>query len=169
MKAITLLLALLAPTAVLAQAAGCDTPQSHQFDFWVGRWSVSPTGHPEKHVADSLIETLYSGCAIRENWMPLTPGGDGGSLSSYVPADSGWRQTWVDASGARVDFKGGWDGHAMILTGVWPQPGHPTQLTRMTYTAVDGAVRQLGESSDDAGKTWQPSFDFIYRKAVAAP
>ena len=36
----------------------------------------------------------------------------------------------------------------------------------MTYTpAGDGAVRQFGETSDDGGKTWSPSFDFIYRQA----
>ncbi len=166
---------LFTPTLALAQPvappapppAACDTAEGRQFDFWVGRWSVSPRAHPERHVADSLIEKLYQGCAIRENWMPLQAGQDGGSLSSYVVADAGWRQTWVDTSGARVDFKGGWNGRAMVLTGLWPQPGHPTQLTRMTYTAAsDGSVRQLGESSDDNGATWQPSFDFIYRKAA---
>jgi hypothetical protein len=128
---------------------------------------VTPTAHPDKLVAHSLIENLYGGCAIRENWSPLVAGQDGGSLSSYVAKEPGWRQTWVDSSGARVDFKGGWDGHAMVLTGVWPQPGHPDQLTRMTYTAgADGSVRQKGESSDDGGATWAPSFDLTYRKAA---
>jgi hypothetical protein len=117
-------------------------------------------GHPDRKVAQSLIESLYLGCAIRENWRVGQPGG-GGSLSSYVPAEKGWRQTWVDASGARVEFTGGWTGQAMV------QPGHPTQLTRMTYSRQpDGAVRQMGETSDDRGKTWRPSFDFIYRKAA---
>ena len=140
--------------------------ESRQFDFWVGPWDVYVNGKPGKKVAQSLIENLYLGCAIRENWQPGRPGA-GGSLSSYVPAEKGWRQTWVDSSGARVEFTGGWTGQAMVLTGVWPQPGHPTQLTRMTYTPqADGAVRQLGESSDDKGKTWQPSFDFIYRRAA---
>jgi hypothetical protein len=162
-------LVLAAPgSAALAQpASGCDSAQSHQFDFWVGRWSVSPAGHLDRHVADSLIEKLYLGCAVRENWMPLR-GDAGGSLSSYVAGEGLWKQTWIDATGARVDFKGGWNGKAMVLTGTWPQPGHPTQLTRMTYSAQpDGSVRQLGESSDDAGRSWQPSFDFIYRKAPA--
>jgi hypothetical protein len=160
----------LAPLGGAARAQpslGCDSVQSRQFDFWVGRWSVSPNGHPDRHVADSLIEKLYQGCAVRENWSPLQ-GGAGGSLSSYVAGEDAWRQTWVDATGARVDFKGGWDGRAMVLTGLWPQPGHPTRLTRMTYTRqADGSVRQLGESSDDGGKSWQPSFDLIYRKTVA--
>jgi hypothetical protein len=148
----------------LAKGSGCDSPQSHQFDFWVGRWVVSPTGHPGMHVADSLIEKLYQGCGVRENWSPLQ-GGAGGSLSAYVPADPGWRQTWVDADGAYVEFRGGWNGKAMVLTGRWPQPGHPGQLTRMTYTrGQDGSVRQLGQVSDDVGRSWSPGFDFTYRR-----
>ena len=155
----------LSPAAGLAQPAGCDSPESHQFDFWVGRWTVSPFAQPDRHVADSLIEKLYAGCAVRENWSPLK-GGGGGSLSSYVASDKAWRQTWVDSAGSRADFKGGWTGTALVLTGVWPQPGHPDQLTRMTYTPQPGgAVRQSGETSDDGGKTWSPSFDFLYRKA----
>jgi hypothetical protein len=149
----------------LAAGSGCNSAQSHQFDFWVGRWRVSPTAHPEKHVADSLIEKLYQGCGVRENWSPLK-GGAGGSLSAYVPADPGWRQTWVDADGAYVEFKGAWNGKAMVLTGRWPQPGHPRQLTRMTYTrGPDASVRQLGEVSDDGGRSWSPGFDFTYRRA----
>ncbi len=149
----------------MAEAKGCDSPESRQFDFWVGRWQVSTTQQPDRHVADSLIEKLYGGCAIRENWAPLK-GNDGGSLSSYVADAKAWRQTWVDAAGARVDFGGGWNGQAMVLTGLWPQPGHPTQLTRMTYTLrPDGAVRQQGETSDDQGRTWSASFDFLYRRA----
>jgi hypothetical protein len=145
-------------------AGGCDNPGSHQFDFWVGRWQVSPTADPGRKVADSLIEKLYLGCGVRENWMPLK-GGPGGSLNAYLPADKGWRQTWVDSNGSYVEFKGGWTGKAMVLIGRWPQPGHPDQLTRMTYTrGADGSVRQLGEVSDDRGRTWKPGFDFTYRR-----
>jgi hypothetical protein len=148
--------------AARADPSPCSSPQDRQFDFWVGRWRVSPTGHPEKRVADSLIEKLYRGCGVRENWMPLR-GGGGGSLSAYVPADHGWRQVWVDDKGAFVEFRGDWNGRAMVLTGRWPQPGHPGQITRMTYTAnPDGSVRQFGEVSDDGGRTWSTGFDLTY-------
>ncbi len=144
--------------------AGCDTTQGHQFDFWVGKWEVFPKAAPTRKVADSLIEKLYAGCAVRENWMPLK-GPGGGSFSAFVASEGGWRQTWI-STGGFADFKGGFDGKSMIITGVWPQPGHPTQQTRMTYTPLpDGSVEQAGETSDDNGKSWQPSFDFIYRKA----
>jgi hypothetical protein len=153
-------------SAAHAQPAGCRGPEARQFDFWVGKWDVYPTGK-QTLVAHSLIERLYQGCAIRENWMPLK-GGGGGSLSSWAPADKAWKQTWVDSSGARVDFKGGLHGQAMVLEGFWPgsAPGGKDGLVRMTYTpGPDKSVRQQGQVSTDQGKTWQPSFDFTYRPA----
>jgi hypothetical protein len=147
-----------------APPTGCTSVESRQLDFWVGHWSVSPKGAPNRRTATSLIEKLYSGCAIRENWMPLH-GGDGGSLSSYIPDKHAWQQLWVDSSGSWVNFTGGWDGHAMVLGGVWPMPGHPQQRTRMSYRLLpDGTVEQSGVTSDDDGKTWQPGFDFIYTR-----
>jgi len=149
--------------------AGCASAESRQFDFWVGRWDVYPSGK-DALVAHSLIERLYQGCAIRENWMPLR-GGGGGSLNSFVPKEDAWRQTWVDSSGARVEFKGGLHGKEMVLEGFWPgsAPGGKDGITRMTYTPnPDGSVRQHGQVSTDQGRTWAESFDFIYRPAKPA-
>ena len=164
----------LSGTAAMAQTPPpapppCASDAYRAFDFWVGQWDVYPTAQPKKLVAHSRIERLYAGCAIRENWAPLS-GNDGGSLSSFVGGDvaEGWRQTWVGSGGERVDFKGGWNGKAMVLTGYWAGvlAGGGGATTRMTYTrGPDGSVRQLGETTVDDGKTWQPSFDFTYRPA----
>jgi hypothetical protein len=149
-----------------ATQPSCTAAEHRQFDFWVGRWDVYPKKMPQKLVAHSFVEKLYSGCAIRENWMPIVAGRDGGSLNSYRPVEGVWRQMWADTSGAWVEFTGKWNGAAMVLEGTWPQPDHPKQRTRMTYKPLpDGSVEQSGESSDDEGKTWQPSFDLIYRPA----
>ncbi|MGB9415039.1 MAG: hypothetical protein WCB58_01890 [Acidobacteriaceae bacterium] len=147
-----------------APPPGCTSAESRQLDFWVGHWSVSPKAVPSRKAATSLIEKLYSGCAIRENWMPFQ-GGPGGSFSAYLPGRKVWQQLWVDSSGSWVTFTGGWDGNAMILEGVWPVPGHPQQRTRMSYRPLsDGTVEQSGVTSDDEGKTWQPGFDLIYTR-----
>lgn len=166
----TLLFAALAalPAAASAQMAltpACAASEHRQFDFWVGRWTVSPTGK-DQAVAESLIEKVYSGCGVRENWMPKTHQ-DGGSLSNFVTGEKAWRQTWIDSSGGRADFKGGWDGKAMVLTGAWPMPDGRMRSVRMTYAPnPDGSVRQFGEASFDDGKTWAPTFDFTYRKTA---
>ncbi|MFL6722338.1 MAG: hypothetical protein ACJ8FT_11140 [Sphingomonas sp.] len=140
-------------------AAPCADAEHHQFDFWVGRWDVyNPKG---KMVAHSLIESVYGGCGVRENWMPLAQPG-GGSLNIYVPEEKHWEQFWIDSGGSRAMFIGGWNGNAMVIQGKWAGP-----LVRITYSKnADRSVRQFGEASKDDGKTWAPSFDLIYRPAA---
>jgi hypothetical protein len=136
-------------------AAPCADAAHHQFDFWAGRWDVYDKSG--KMVGHSLIEPVY-GCGIRENWMPLT-NNPGGSLSIYVPGEKRWEQFWIDSSGSRATFTGGWNGSAMVITGKWGDP-----LVRMTYSKnADGSVRQFGEQSTDDGQSWKVSFDFTYR------
>ena len=146
----------------------CAAAPYRQFDFWVGKWDVYKTGE-DKIVAHSLIESLYDGCAIRENWMPLK-GQEGGSLSNYDGPEEGWHQTWVDASGTRVEFTGRYNDEKMMLTGLWRDVAGPGKdgLIRMTYSHLEqGAVRQFGELSQDEGKSWEPAFDFTYRPVSA--
>lgn len=143
----------------------CETEAHAAFDFWVGQWDVYPAGGGDL-VAHSTIERLHGGCAIREQWQPLG-GGGGSSLSNLDRATGRWHQTWIDASGARVEFEGGATAEgAMVLAGYWPDIGGPgvDGLVRMTYTAnADGSVRQHGEVSFDHGLSWSDSFDFLYR------
>lgn len=147
----------------------CAAPEHRQFDFWVGEWRVTPTGKTNV-VANSRIEKLYGGCAIRENWMPLK-GSGGGSLNNYVVADKRWHQTWIDSSNSRVEFAGGLVEGEMILTGYWKGVNGPGQdaLIRMTYSRnPDGTVRQHGEQSLDHGLTWSTNFDFTYHPTAAS-
>lgn len=145
--------------------APCEGPEFAAFDFWVGEWEVYAPGR-EAPVANSLIEKLYAGCAIRENWMPLR-GGGGGSLSAFDPKTGRWHQTWIGGGPGPVFFDGGPAENAMVLTGWWPGSGPNGEdgWTRMTYSPLDGgAVRQHGEFSADHGLSWVTSFDFTYRR-----
>jgi hypothetical protein len=139
----------------------------------VGKWEVHPSG-ADKIIAHSLIEKKYSGCAVRENWMPLghEVSGGGGSLSIYDPRLKEWRQTWMDSAGSRVQLDGGFVDGIMSITGVWPNFAGPGQdaLVRMKYQKQpDGQVRQWADASNDGGKTWKPAFDFVYRRVEAFP
>ena len=157
------------PAAPPTPVPACTSAQHRQFDFWVGRWDVYPTGK-DKLVAHSLIENLYGGCVIRENWMPLK-GTDGGSLNTYDPEDKRWHQVWMDAANGRVSFDGELQDGKMVLTGNWRGAVTPGQtgLVRMTYSKLDaGAVRQFGEISTDKGATWKPFFDFTYKPSAPA-
>ena len=149
------------------QELACKDAHAHQFDFWVGKWDVfdSKTG---ERAGTSLIENLYGGCAIRENWSE--PGFAGGSLNVFSSMDGKWHQTWVDQSGALREFVGGAVGERMILiakTRSAKSPGMDV-LVRMTFSKnPDHSVRQYSDYSRDGGRTWQERYDYRYQPAVA--
>ena len=142
----------------------CTDANHRAFDFWIGDWAVSQTGGTAV-IAKSKIEKIV-GCAISETYdQTMGPGGrpvdyHGRSISSYVPAEGGWRQYYVDNGGAAVSLTGGIVNGAMVLSNKLPVGD-----SRMTLTAnPDGSVRQHGELSTDGGKNWSTTFDFTYRK-----
>lgn len=152
------------PSAVPKPA--CDTPEHRQFDFWVGQWDVYRTD-TDKLVARSLIEKLYGGCAVRENWMP-TGGTGGGSFNSWRPAEKKWRQTWTDSSNNWNEYVGGIEGGMMVLAGTSTDAAGNATPVRMTYEAKpDGSVVQTGYQSPDGGKTWGVQYQFAYRPSLA--
>ncbi len=173
-----MLIALLLATAAAPQTTpppapppvDCADADHRAFDFWIGDWDVYATG-TKMLVAHSRIEKIV-GCAISETYDQFAGKGGqkvdyhGRSISSFVPAGSagagGWRQYYVDTSGAAATLTGGYANGAMVLMS---KAGPVT--TRMTLSPnPDGSVRQHGEFSTDDGKTWQPAYDFTYRKRV---
>jgi hypothetical protein len=145
----------------------CTDPDHRAFDFWVGDWDVYVTGKTTL-VAHSRIEKIV-GCAISETYDQfMGKGGQkvdyhGRSISSYVPDDKGWQQYYVDSSGTAATLKGGLTGTSMIFLS---KAGPLTN--RMTVAPnADGSVRQHGEFSSDDGQTWQPAYDFTYKKRAA--
>src|SRR5258705_1475387 len=74
-------------------------------DFWLGTWNVSWTGGGHgtntirRVVDDRAIEEAFDG---RDETSSL----EGRSLSVRDTADGRWRQTWVDSTGAYLDFVG---------------------------------------------------------------
>lgn len=158
-----------APPAPAPSPPACASAEHRAFDFWIGRWDVYRTDS-NALVAHSLIERMYDGCAIRENWMPHGRAG-GGSLSTWDPAARRWRQTWVDSANTYAAFEGGIVDGAMVLTGRWLGYNGPGRdvLARMTYSRqATGAVLQRVEVSNDEGRTWTLGAALLYRP-VGAP
>ena len=156
-----LLATLLLPLPALA-APACTAPAHHQFDFWIGKWTVTET-KTGKPAGASLIESLYDGCVLRENWKE--PGFVGGSLNLYSDVDHQWHQTWTDSAGTWREFLGGLQGGKMVL--VWKHqsakfPGKTVQ-ERMIFTPQrNGSVRQYSDQSLD-GAHWSVRYDYTYR------
>ena len=43
----------------------CDGEKHHQFDFWIGEWTVYSGENVAGH---NTIATLYDGCVLTEHW-----------------------------------------------------------------------------------------------------
>jgi hypothetical protein len=148
-------------------ASVCSAPEFRQFDFWIGRWDVYRTDN-DQLIAHSLIERLYGGCAVRENWMPIG-GTGGGSLNSWRPGEQKWLQTWTDSGNNWNEYAGGMVGPQMVLTGTTTNVAGVGTPVRMTYEAKpDGSVVQSGYQSADGGKNWSLTYQYAYRPAGAS-
>lgn len=151
-----------AQTAAAMPGKSCQAVEHRQFDFWVGHWDVFvPSG---KKAGESRIEVIADGCALLEQWAG-GGGVTGKSLNIYDARDHRWHQTWVDNSGTLLMLTGGFAERSMVMSMIGPSPTDPARTVqqRITWTpAADGSVRQLWESSIDAGHTWTVLFDGRY-------
>ena len=147
-------------------ASACGGSPHTDVAFWVGDWNVSDT-RSDVPIAESRIEWIVGGCAIRETFLQTVgPGGkpyeyEGSSITSYSPRDKQWHQQYSGSDGSSMIFSGDADGRALTLIQMLSE----SKLTRMTIAAQDdGSVRQTGESSTDNGKSWTTGYDFTYRR-----
>jgi hypothetical protein len=88
-------------------------PDRDQFDFWVGSWRVRSEVGERVDGRNEICWTLDG----KVLWEQFSAGSDpftGWSFSVPV-LGRGWVQTWVDNTGAYLDFVGGWLGDRMVL------------------------------------------------------
>jgi hypothetical protein len=164
-----LLLAFILPAVLRAQSAAgapasCSRPEHRQFDFWVGEWDVTmPNG---RKAGTNRILPIDSGCALREEWQG-TSGSTGTSLNIFDAATGRWHQTWVGNDGLLLQLDGGMKEGSMELSGSTVGATGARTLHRIRWTPLGGRparVRQLWESSADAGRTWSVAFDGTYTR-----
>lgn len=144
-----------------AAHAACADLAFRQFDFWLGEWNVATADG--KLVGRDKIEKAYDGCVLQEHWTSVD-GGTGGSVSIYDAGRKLWHQTWVDSTGTLVVLEGGFRDGRMLMSGEMTDPGGKRVQDRMSWTPMNGKIRQLWESSADGGKTWTVIFDVYYSK-----
>ena len=159
-------------TLIPVAGGGCDRPEYHRLDFWIGEWNV--VGASGEAVGANRIESILKGCAIQENWTEPS-GEEGKSLFYYSSRESRWKQVWVtDSATALGGMK---EKRALPVAGGGMRfQGELVDrdriiLDRTTLTPLaDGRVRQIIETSTDGGTTWKVQFDALYeRKSRAVP
>jgi len=168
MKKIILFLITIYCTPILFAQKPCSTPEFRQFDFWIGEWEAF--GVNGKKGGDSKISLILDSCVILEEWTSAgVQNGliySGKSFNSYNVASKQWQQTWIDNTGNTTEFLRGEAQDGKIIYYADKVPGPKGYfMRRLSFTKLsDDKVRQLGERSDDEGKTWNTEYDLEYRR-----
>lgn len=136
----------------------CTAPVFRQFDFWLGRWTVTnPAGVVVGH---SRITRISRGCAIHEQWLGRATTGN--SLNYYDHGSRQWHQDWVGGGGQVLHLHGGRKGASMVLEGT-RHDARGKVIDRISWTPLAAhRVRQHWQISRDGGVTWQTIFMGTY-------
>lgn len=156
-------------TNLLAQSSPCTDSKCRAFDFWVGSWEVF--GKNGKKAGDSKISLILDSCVVLEEWTSASSQSGviykGKSFNTYNSATHQWQQTWVDNTGGTTEYLRSEVSSGQITfyaDKVISQNGK-SFLRRLTFTQLSAImVRQLGERSDDDGKTWSIEYDLEYHR-----
>jgi hypothetical protein len=135
-----------------------EQPES-QFDFWLGEWECT---WGEGGKGGNRIERILDGKVIQENF----DGEDfrGISVSVWNAHRKLWCQTWVDNSGAYLDFTGGFRDGQMILSRDAILDGKTFKQRMVWYNITDDEFDWNWERSDDDGKTWDLKWQIKYKR-----
>jgi hypothetical protein len=154
------LLLAVAPGGV--QPAVCGPARA--LDFWVGHWTV--TNAKGQVVADSVIEVVAGDCGVLERYTGRPgPAGQrylGAGLHVVDPGSGMWTQLWSDNRPGITKMQGREAGGAVVYEWTVVDPNRRNIPKRYTLSKQGDRVRQLGERSDDNGKTWSVEFDLRY-------
>ncbi len=153
--------------ASLMLTPACASPEYHQFDFWLGDWTVTA---PNGQIAGTnTIDRPLGSCVLQEHWVGKG-GTNGSSFNIYDATRKQWHQTWVDNQGVLLLLDGAYTDGKMVMSGPGVSRTGAAIINRITWEWQQGdpeRVRQLWETSADGGKTWQTAFDGLYtRKAT---
>jgi hypothetical protein len=154
--------------SVDSASAPCDTPQHHQFDFWVGDWQVFD-GRTNQLVAFDRVEKHSDGCIVQQNLTMVTDlyrrQGVGYRMTGIgVNRFDGesWLELWADNQWGAIVLRGMPSaGKAMVLTTIIPSRNRDLRLEWERRS--DGSVRALQYVAPAGSGKWELYGDLIYR------
>jgi hypothetical protein len=163
-----LLIFLLSGSICLAQTPKpCSSPESSQFDFWIGEWNLTWNDTMQ---GTNRIEKMFGNCTVHENFSDQRIGYLGESWSVYDSNYKQWKQTWVDNQGGYIALTGGMKADSMILstaerTVPFKISSTGKMVSRMVfYNIKPNSFDWIWESSADGGLSWKPSWKIHYER-----
>jgi hypothetical protein len=152
-----------------AAASPCDTPQHHQFDYWVGDWQVF-NADTQQLVAVDRVEKHSEGCIVQQNLTFVTdmyrrPGVNYRLAGIGVNRFDGeaWLQIWADNQWGAIVLRGSPDATgSMIFTSIIPSRNRDLKITY--EKRADGTVRNVEYVAPAGSGKWEKYGDLIYRR-----
>ena len=105
---------------------------------------------------------MLGGCALREVYEQ-SDGLVAESFSAYSAARGLWHHSWVTNRGTLLLLDGRLEGGRMVLSGTNRTSVGVSSVVRAEWWLEGKNVREKAERSADAGKTWTPMFDMVFR------
>src|SRR4051812_11709742 len=166
MKLHPLVFAAALASPALAETRGCDSPESHQMDFWLGDWDLSYTQDGQALHSRNHVSRILGGCAVLEEFTGA-PGIalDGHSVSTFDRTAARWKQTWVDNEGSYLDFTGGLVEGRMVLSREAVAKGKRMHQRMVFQDIQRDSFTWLWQRSEDGGTTWSTQWEIAYRRA----
>jgi hypothetical protein len=154
--------------AVDTKGGPCDTPEHHQFDFWVGDWQVFDAKTNEL-VGFDRVEKHSQGCIVQQNLTMITdlyrrPGVGYRLAGISVNRFDGenWLELWADNQWGAIALRGMPEGgNAMVLRTITPSRNRDLRL--VWERRPDGGVRALQYVAAAGSGKWELYGDLIYR------
>jgi hypothetical protein len=154
--------------SVDSDSAPCDTPQHHQFDFWVGDWQVFDA-RTNQLVAFDRVEKHSQGCIVQQNLTMVTDlyrrqrvGYRMTGIGVNRFDGESWLELWADNQWGAIVLRGvPGAGKAMVLTTIIPSRNRDLRLE--WERRPDGSVRALQYVAPAGSGKWELYGDLIYR------
>jgi hypothetical protein len=153
---------------VTAPLSPCDSPQHHQFDFWVGDWRVFDASDGQL-VGFDRVEKLEAGCIVQQNLTLITdlyrrPGVayrlDGIGVNRFD--GERWLELWADNQWGAIALQGAPQGDkAMVMTTLIPSRNRDLRL--VWEKLPDGIVRALQYVAPAGSGKWSLFGNLLYR------
>lgn len=151
------------PAFAAADSGSCSAnPESRQFDFWLGDWTVTYPGAPGGSA--SKVYLSLDKCLLVESWDG-GKGHKGENMFAYSSDDKSWHGMFADNQGRVHVFEGKVVSGTAEFHGPSRGPNGEAILNRIRVVRVSAQkVEQTWEKSTDNGATWATEFRGEYTR-----
>lgn len=167
-----------------AAAFACDSAPYHQFDFWLGSWTVDQEilqrdGTYAHFPAVDRVERAADGCAVIEHWrgivqffwdgMTAPDSMHGFSVRSFDPAHGTWSILWLSSrhDALTQPFTGTFTAGRGTFTKRVPQADGTNSISRIVFAPVNPDMVEWSiATSSDGGTSWRTVWRMHFRRAT---